>query len=195
MPDRANIHAGAARSAYILARGRHELFRTGPLMPEGPIAQSDGRSLYGALIYDRICRVINCRHRKSSTRRLRPPRTGASSSGGPGQFNDNMAVNSAGRICCASPGQGAVLIFPPEGGAHRRTEKGDFPMTNICFGRADGRWLSSRSAVPARSYASTGMFLVAPWHSVETCLRSYPSCRQVSRTRHCCFVRSFEEKS
>nr|WP_293982322.1 hypothetical protein [Sphingobium sp.] len=68
-----------------------------------------------------------------------------------------MAVNSAGRICCASPGQGAVLIFPPEGGAHRRIEKGDFPVTNICFGRADGK-------VAFVTLGSSGAVICIDWY-------------------------------
>lgn len=58
---------------------------------------------------------------------------------GPGQFLDSLAVDSAGRICCASPGQGAILIFPPEGGTPQQIETGDFLTTNICFGGKDGR--------------------------------------------------------
>lgn len=36
---------------------------------------------------------------------------------GPGQFLGSLAVDSGGYVCCASPGQGAILVFPPEGGA------------------------------------------------------------------------------
>jgi gluconolactonase len=54
--------------------------------------------------------------------------------GGPGQYLDSLAVDSAGRICCASPGIGAVLIFPPEGGAPETLPMPDFLTTNICFG-------------------------------------------------------------
>jgi gluconolactonase len=56
---------------------------------------------------------------------------------GPGQYLDSLAVDSAGRICCASPGQGAILIFPPEGGAPQVIPTDDFLTTNICFGGPD----------------------------------------------------------
>jgi gluconolactonase len=59
--------------------------------------------------------------------------------GGPGQYLDSLAVDSAGRICCASPGMGAILVFPPEGGAPQVIATDDFLTTNICFGGADGR--------------------------------------------------------
>lgn len=58
---------------------------------------------------------------------------------GPGQYLDSLAVDSAGRICCASPGGGAILIFPPEGGPPEQVDTGDFLTTNICFGGADNR--------------------------------------------------------
>lgn len=58
---------------------------------------------------------------------------------GPGQYLDSLAVDSAGRICCASPGVGAVLIFPPEGGTPQTIPTGDFLTTNICFGGPDMR--------------------------------------------------------
>lgn len=59
--------------------------------------------------------------------------------GGPGQYLDSLAVDSAGRICCASPGIGALLVFPPEGGPPTVIPTGDFLTTNICFGGADRR--------------------------------------------------------
>jgi len=54
--------------------------------------------------------------------------------GGPGQYLDSLAVDSAGRICCASPGIGALLIFPPQGGVPETLAMPDFLTTNICFG-------------------------------------------------------------
>jgi len=59
--------------------------------------------------------------------------------GGPGQYLDSLAVDSAGRICCASPGIGAVLVFPPEGGTPEVIPTSDFLTTNICFGGPDRR--------------------------------------------------------
>jgi gluconolactonase len=57
--------------------------------------------------------------------------------GGPGQYLDSLAVDSLGRICVASPGKGAILIFPPEGGTPTVIETPDPITTNICFGGAD----------------------------------------------------------
>lgn len=59
--------------------------------------------------------------------------------GGPGQYLDSLAVDSSGRICCASPGMGAILIFPPEGGQAETLAMPDFLTTNICFGGPDLR--------------------------------------------------------
>ena len=58
---------------------------------------------------------------------------------GPGMYLDSLAVDSAGRICCASPGVGAVLVFPPEGGAPTAIVTGDFLTTNVAFGGPDRR--------------------------------------------------------
>ncbi|WP_062344068.1 SMP-30/gluconolactonase/LRE family protein [Novosphingobium sp. CCH12-A3] len=58
---------------------------------------------------------------------------------GPGMYLDSLAVDSAGRICCASPGQGAILVFLPEGGAPDVIDVPDFLTTNIAFGGADRR--------------------------------------------------------
>jgi gluconolactonase len=54
--------------------------------------------------------------------------------GGPGQFLDSLAVDSEGYICCASPGHGHILVFPPEGGAPEAIQMPDFLTTNIAFG-------------------------------------------------------------
>lgn len=58
---------------------------------------------------------------------------------GPGMYLDSLAIDSAGRICCASPGVGAVLVFPPEGGAAEMIAIPDFLTTNIAFGGPDGK--------------------------------------------------------
>jgi gluconolactonase len=56
---------------------------------------------------------------------------------GAGQYLDSLAVDGSGRICVASPGIGAILVFPPEGGAPAVIDMPDFLTTNICFGGAD----------------------------------------------------------
>jgi gluconolactonase len=58
---------------------------------------------------------------------------------GPGMYLDSLAVDSAGRICCASPGIGAVLVFPPGGGEPAIIAIPDFLTTNIAFGGPDRR--------------------------------------------------------
>src|SRR3546814_14272186 len=58
--------------------------------------------------------------------------------GGPGQFLDSLAVDSGGYICVASPGGGAILVFPPEGGPPGVIEMPDFLTHNI---RKDNRQL------------------------------------------------------
>ena len=58
---------------------------------------------------------------------------------GPGMYLDSLAIDSAGRICCASPGSGAILIFPPEGGVPEVVALPDFLTTNIAFGGPDRR--------------------------------------------------------
>jgi len=56
---------------------------------------------------------------------------------GAGKFLDSMAVDGAGNICCASPGHGDILVFPPEGGSPETIGMPDFLTTNIAFGGAD----------------------------------------------------------
>lgn len=58
---------------------------------------------------------------------------------GPGDYLDSLAVDAAGRICVGSPGNGAVLVFPPEGGSPERLAMPDMMATNICFGGDDLR--------------------------------------------------------
>jgi len=57
--------------------------------------------------------------------------------GGPGQFLDSLAVDAAGHVCCASPGLGHILVFPPEGGRPEAIAMPDFLTTNIAFGGPD----------------------------------------------------------
>ncbi len=59
--------------------------------------------------------------------------------GGPGQFLDSLAVDGTGTICVASPGGGAILAFPPEGGLPVTIAMPDFLTTNIAFGGPDLR--------------------------------------------------------
>ena len=58
---------------------------------------------------------------------------------GAGKFLDSLAVDSAGTICCASPGRGEILAFPPEGGDPVSVGMPDFLPTNIAFGGQDLR--------------------------------------------------------
>jgi len=56
---------------------------------------------------------------------------------GPGKYLDSLAVDSSGTICCASPGHGEILSFPPDGGNPESTPMPDFLTTNIAFGGED----------------------------------------------------------
>jgi gluconolactonase len=56
---------------------------------------------------------------------------------GPGEALDSLAVDSAGNICVASPGKGAILVFKPQGGEPERIPTPDFLTTNIAFGGSD----------------------------------------------------------
>ena len=56
---------------------------------------------------------------------------------GTGDFLDSLAVDGAGNICVASPGNGAMMVFPPEGGQPKRIPMPDPRTTNICFGGPD----------------------------------------------------------
>jgi gluconolactonase len=58
---------------------------------------------------------------------------------GAGKFLDSLAVDSNGAICCASPGHGEILAFPPEGGNPVSIGMPDFLTTNIAFGGDDLR--------------------------------------------------------
>ena len=59
--------------------------------------------------------------------------------GGAGQYLDSLAVDAAGRICVASPGEGGILLFDPAGGTPRFIATPDFLTTNLCFGGPHGR--------------------------------------------------------
>lgn len=104
--------------------------------PNGVGLSPDGKTLYVALTYE--AHLISYRLSAPGVidTDASPMPDGHSIVGraGPGQYLDSLAVDSAGRICCASPGGGAVLVFPPEGGAPDQIETGDFLTTNICFG-------------------------------------------------------------
>ncbi|MCC4233094.1 MULTISPECIES: SMP-30/gluconolactonase/LRE family protein [Sphingobium] len=137
---------GAARMRgglyYAKADGSDIRLVAGPLDGANGVGLSpDGRTLYVALTYE----AHLLRYRLSAPGIIdttaSPTPDGHSIVGraGPGQFLDSLAVDSAGHICCASPGQGAILIFPPEGGTPQQIETGDFLTTNICFGGKDGR--------------------------------------------------------
>lgn len=77
---------------------------------------------------------------------------------GAGEYLDSLAVDDEGRICCASPGKGAILIFPPEGGSPERVETPDFLTTNICFGGPERR-------TAFITLGSSGRLLSMPWTS------------------------------
>lgn len=76
--------------------------------------------------------------------------------GGPGQYLDSLAVDGAGNICCASPGGGAILVFPPEGGTPETVPMPDFLTTNIAFGGPDLR-------TAYITLASSGRLMAMAW--------------------------------
>lgn len=75
---------------------------------------------------------------------------------GPGMYLDSLAVDSAGRVCCASPGSGAVLVFPPAGGSPEIVTIPDFLTTNIAFGGPERR-------TAYVTMGSTGRVAVLDW--------------------------------
>ena len=77
--------------------------------------------------------------------------------GGAGRYLDSLAVDAEGNICCASPGVGEILIFPPQGGTPRAIHTGDFLTTNIAFG-GPGR------ATAYITLGSSGRLASLPWH-------------------------------
>lgn len=83
--------------------------------------------------------------------------------GGPGQYFDSLAVDADGRICVASPGGSAILVFDPAGGAPETVATPDFLTTNICFGEPDMRsaWitLGSSGRLARMSWPAAGLRL------------------------------------
>jgi gluconolactonase len=75
---------------------------------------------------------------------------------GPGEALDSLAVDSAGNVCVASPGIGAILVFSPEGGEPERIATHDFLTTNIAFGGPD---LSTAYI----TLGATGRLVTLPW--------------------------------
>jgi gluconolactonase len=75
---------------------------------------------------------------------------------GPGQFLDSLAIDSAGNICVASPGGGAILVFPPEGGMPEQIDMPDFLTTNIAFGGPD-------LGTAYITLGSSGRLMAMPW--------------------------------
>ena len=75
---------------------------------------------------------------------------------GPGQFLDSLAVDSAGNICCASPGLGHILVFSPAGGPPQTIAMPDFLTTNIAFGGPDRR-------TAFITLGSSGRLVSLPW--------------------------------
>lgn len=71
-------------------------------------------------------------------------------------YLDSLAIDGAGRICCASPGVGAVLVFPHEGGAAEMIAIPDFLTTNIAFGGPDGK-------IAYVTMGSTGRVAMIDW--------------------------------
>lgn len=76
--------------------------------------------------------------------------------GGAGQFLDSLAIDRAGNICCASPGKGDILVFPPEGGVPHAIKLDDFLPTNIAFGGPD-------MSVAYITLASSGRLVAMDW--------------------------------
>ena len=116
--------------------------------PNGIGLSPDGATLYVATTYE--SHVL--RFRLSAPGVIDPDGAmmpnGASIVGraGPSQYLDSLAVDAAGRICVASPGSGAILVFPTP----------DFLTTNICFGGPD---LSTAYV----TLGSTGRVAVLDW--------------------------------
>jgi gluconolactonase len=85
---------------------------------------------------------------------------------GPGQYLDSLAIDSAGRICVASPGQGAIQVFAPEGGTPTVIPTDDFLTTNICFGGPDLRTayitLGSSGRLVKMDWDAAGLKLAYP---------------------------------
>ena len=109
--------------------------------PNGVGLSPDGRTLYVALTFEGhlISFQLSAPGVIDTSASHMPNGSTIVGRAGPGMFLDSLAVDSAGRICCASPGMGAVLVFPPEGGTPEPITTGDFLTTNVAFGGADRR--------------------------------------------------------
>ncbi len=114
----------------------------GPLdAPNGIGLSPDGRTLYVATTYDgHLWRFALPAPGEIDRSAGQQPHGGTIvGRAGPGDYLDSLAVDAAGRICVGSPGNGAVLIFSPEGGPPLRLAMPDMMTTNLCFGGPDLR--------------------------------------------------------
>lgn len=109
--------------------------------PNGVGLSPDGRTLYVALTFEGhlISFTLSAPGAIDTSASHMPNGSAIVGRAGPGMYLDSLAVDSAGRICCASPGVGAVLVFPPEGGAPDAIAIPDFLTTNIAFGGSGRR--------------------------------------------------------
>lgn len=58
--------------------------------------------------------------------------------GAPGfRFFDSLAVDSAGNVCVATPGEGLIVVYDPDGREIEVIDTGDPLATNIAFGGPD----------------------------------------------------------
>ncbi len=104
--------------------------------PNGIGLSADGSTLYVATTYDgHLWRFALSGPGRIDVAAGQMPNGGTIvGRAGPGDYLDSLAVDAAGRICVGSPGNGAVLVFPPEGGSPTRLPMPDRMATNICFG-------------------------------------------------------------
>lgn len=109
--------------------------------PNGVGLSPDGKTLYVALTFEGhlISFQLSAPGAIDTSASHMPNGSTIVGRAGPGMYLDSLAVDSAGRICCASPGAGAVLVFPAEGGAPEVVAIPDFLTTNIAFGGPDRR--------------------------------------------------------
>lgn len=127
---------------YARADGSHIRQVVAPLdAPNGVGLSPDGGTLYVALTYEG--HLLSFRLSAPGVIDMAGSHTPNGSSivgrAGPGEFLDSLAVDSAGRICCASPGKGAICVFTPDGSAPLRIAMPDFLTTNIAFGGPERR--------------------------------------------------------
>ena len=112
--------------------------------PNGVGLSPDGKTLYVALTFEGhlISFRLSGPGRIDASGSHTPDGSTIVGRAGPGMYLDSLAVDSAGRICCASPGIGAVLVFPPTGEAPEMPEMiaiPDFLTTNVAFGGPESR--------------------------------------------------------